>query len=217
MPVAKLKCKCGCGKYQLREKVVKKLFGNFYNETHAGNFAVGKFKRDTAKKIAKAKQVTGKKVKTQKTKDKARLKELMSRGAWYQKLQRVKNQWVTKVRDVGESCCTCKTESQTIKYDAGHYIAVGKNMDLRFELTNIHIQCSQKCNVFGRGMPVEYDEFIINKYGVGHYNWLNTKFLCYKPHPTLKEQFPTWQDIEAEINKYAKILREHGIKPNLRN
>ena len=92
-----------------------------------------------------------------------------------------------------------------------------ENIDLRFENTNIHKQCSQQCNVFGRGMPVEYDEFIIKKYGIGHYNWLNTKFLCHKPHPTLKEQFPTWQDIEEEINKYAEILREHGIKPNLRN
>lgn len=154
--------------------------------------------------------------KTQKSKDKKRLKELMSRGAWYQKLQRVKNQWITKVRDVDEFCCTCPTEND-VKYDAGHYIAVGKNIDLRFEDTNIHKQCSQQCNVFGRGMPVEYDEFIKNKYGVGHYNWLNTKFLCHKPHPTLKEVFPTWQDIEEEINRYAKILREHGITPNLRN
>lgn len=154
--------------------------------------------------------------KAQKSKDKKRLKELMSRGAWYQKLQRVKNQWITKVRDVDEFCCTCPTENN-VKYDAGHYIAVGKNIDLRFEDTNIHKQCSQQCNVFGRGMPVEYDEFIKNKYGVEHYNWLNTKFLCHKPHPALKEVFPTWQDIEEEINKYAKILREHGITPNLRN
>lgn len=177
-------------------------------------FNMGKTILDKQKK--KAKQAVIKKAKTQKSKDKRRLKELMSRGAWYQKLQRVKNQWVTKVRDVNEFCCTCSTEND-IKYDAGHYIAVGKNIDLRFEDTNIHKQCSQQCNVFGRGMPVEYDEFIKKKYGVGHYNWLNTKFLCHKPHPTLKEQFPTWQDIEDEINKYAIILRNNGIKPNLRN
>ena len=94
--------------------------------------------------------------------------------------------------------------------------SVGSNMDLRFELTNIHIQCSVNCNQFGRGMPVEYDEFIKNKYGSGHYNWLNTKFLCHKPHPTLKEQFPTYQDIECEIKKYADILKSKGITPKLR-
>ena len=154
--------------------------------------------------------------KEQKIKDNKRLKELRSRGAWYKRLERVVNQYITKVRDVGKPCCTCGKLSQDVKYDAGHYIAVGSNMDLRFELTNIHIQCSVNCNQFGRGMPVEYDEFIKNKYGSGHYNWLNTKFLCHKPHPTLKEQFPTYQDIECEIKKYADILKSKGITPKLR-
>ena len=210
-----LKCKCH-GDYQPRENIVKTPKGNFCSYDLAIKWANEQTSKRINRENNKVKQVAVKKVKTQKTKDKHRMKELMSRGAWYQKLQRIKNQWVTKVRDKDLFCCTCPTEND-IKYDAGHYIAVGKNIDLRFELTNIHKQCSQKCNVFGRGMPVEYDEFIINKYGVGHYNWLNTKFLCHKPHPTLKEQFPTWQDIEEEINKYAKILRDNGITPNLRN
>ncbi|MFK5950849.1 MAG: recombination protein NinG [Methylococcales bacterium] len=216
MAVAKRKCKL-CKEYKSAEKGNKYPIGWFCCQEHALKFA----SEQTSKRIKlennKAKQVQAGKVKAQKTKDKWRLKELMSRGAWYNKLQRVVNQYVTKVRDVGKPCSTCGTSNPDIKYDAGHYIAVGHNMDLRFELTNIHIQCSIKCNQFGRGMPVEYDEFIKNKYGIGHYNWLNTKFLCYKPHPTLKERFPTWQDIEEEINKFAKILRDHGITPNLRN
>ena len=145
--------------------------------------------------------------KSQKKKDKKRTKELMSRGAWYQKLQKVVNKYVLHTRDKGLPCSTCRTMND-IKYDAGHYIAVGRNMDLRFELTNIHRQCSVKCNQFGRGMPVEYDEFIKNKYGIGHYNWLNTKFLCHKPHPTLKELFPTWQDIEVEIKRFNGLIKE---------
>ncbi len=144
--------------------------------------------------------------KVQRKKDKHRLKELMSRGAWYQKLQVVVNKYVLHTRDKELPCCTCSTENN-IKFDAGHYIAVGKNMDLRFELTNIHRQCSLQCNQFGRGMPVEYGEFIKNKYGVGHYNWLNTKFLCHKPHPTLKELFPTWGDIEDEIKRFNKLIK----------
>lgn len=212
----KRKCKF-CNEYKEAEKGIKTPVAWFCSLDHAVRLAQDKQAKQNKRQMNKAKQVSVKRVSVQKTKDKQRLKELMSRGAWYQKLQRVKNQWVTKVRDVDNACCTCKTESQSIKYDAGHYIAVGKNMDLRFELTNIHIQCSVQCNQFGRGMPVEYDEFIKEKYGEGHYNWLNTKFLCHKPHPTLKEKFPTWQDIEEEINKYAKILRDNGITPNLRN
>jgi hypothetical protein len=152
---------------------------------------------------------------TQKKKDNSRKKELMTRGAWYQKYQRIVNQWVLHVRDCDEPCATCGTESESIKYDAGHYIAVGHNMDLRFELTNIHKQCSVKCNQFGRGMPVEYGEFINNKYGDGQYNWLNTKFLCYKPHLTLKELFPTWQDIELEIKRFRKLIRDAGLTPKV--
>ena len=177
------------------------------------NCAILKTKNNAAKSAKSAK----KKTTDMRAEDKARLKALMTRSQWYQRLQRVVNQYVTKVRDVDKFCATCGTVNENIQYDAGHYIAVGKNMDLRFELTNIHKQCSVQCNQFGRGMPVEYDEFIKNKYGLSHYNWLNTKFLCHKPHPTLKELFPTWQDIEAEVNRYASILKENGIKPNLRN
>tara|TARA_R110000772_G_scaffold106420_3_gene208370 strand:- start:5205 stop:5729 length:525 start_codon:yes stop_codon:yes gene_type:complete len=167
---------------------------------------------DEAVKYANKNKSKGAKVvaTNQKKKDNHRKKELMSRGAWYQKLQQVKNKWITKVRDVDEFCCTCPTQND-VKYDAGHYIAVGSNMDLRFEETNIHKQCSVQCNQFGRGMPVQYDEFIKQKYGVGHYSWLNTKFLCHKPHPTLKELFPTWQDIELEIIRYRKLLKDAGV------
>lgn len=166
------------------------------------------------KKYQKVKQVKryhetvskNKEVKDQKLKYKAKKKELITRSAWYQKLQVVVNRYV-KRRDIDKACCTCGTCGDHLKYDAGHYIAVGKNIDLRFELTNIHLQCSIKCNVFGRGMPVEYGEFIKAVYGEGHYNWLHTKYLCHKPHPTLKEQFPTTNDIELEITKYRELLR----------
>lgn len=157
-------------------------------------------KKDATKKV---KDIA---FKIQRKKDKHRLKELMSRGDWYQKLQRVVNKYVLHTRDKGLACATCGTLNN-IKYDAGHYIAVGKNMSLRFELTNIHRQCSVQCNQFGRGMPVEYDDFIKEKYGVGHYNWLNTKFLCHKPHPSLKELYPTWQDIEAEIKRFNALIK----------
>ena len=60
-------------------------------------------------------------------------------------------------------------------------------------------------------MPVEYGEFIKAVYGEGHYNWLHTNFLCHKPHPTLKEQFPTSQDIELEIKRYRKLLKDAGV------
>ena len=165
--------------------------------------------RESAVKWSYDNKSTGKKIrdKEQKKKDTVRKKELKSRGDWYRELQTVVNYYVKHIKENNGPCRTCGTHNPNIKYDAGHYIAVGHNMDLRFELTNIHIQCSMQCNQFGRGMPVEYGEFIKQEYGEGHYHWLNTSYLCNKPHPTLKEQFPIWQDIEAEIKRY-RILNK---------
>lgn len=202
--MANKKRRCtSCKKYKEAVKGIVAPIGFFCDKQCQYNYAT----KSSKQLKEKTKVIVYKK---QKAKDTQRKKELMTRSQWYQKLQQVKNKWVTKVRDVDEFCCTCPKQSD-VKYDAGHYIAVGKNIDLRFEETNIHKQCSLQCNQFGRGMPVEYDEFIKQKYGVGHYNWLNTKFLCYKPHPTLKELFPTWQDIEEEIHRYRKLLKDAGI------
>ena len=194
MSVGKRKCK-SCGDY-VREFIItpKGVFCNI----------------DSAVKYAYDNKSKGKEVihKAQMVKDKKRLKELKSRGDWYRELQTVVNYYVKHVKENNGPCRTCGTHNPNIKYDAGHYIAVGHNMDLRFELTNIHIQCSMQCNQFGRGMPVEYSEFIKKEYGEGHYHWLNTSYLCHKPHPTLKEQFPIWQDIEAEIKMYRALIKK---------
>ena len=181
MANAKLLCKCH-KEYQPRESLIVTPKGKFCSYPDAIEWA----NKQTVKRIGtekrKAKTVINKAIKAEKVKRKAKKKELITRSSWYQKLQRVVNQYI-KWRDRDKACCTCGTCGDHLKYDAGHYIAVGSNMDLRFELTNIHLQCSVKCNVFGRGMPVEYGEFIKAMYGEGHYHWLHTSYLCHKPHP----------------------------------
>ena len=61
----------------------------------------------------------------------------------------------------------------------------------------------------GSGMPVEYDLALDAEYGKGFADKLN----CVSNYPELKEQFPTWQDIEAEIIRYRKLLRAEGLTP----
>ncbi len=163
---------------------------------------------DYAAKWGYENKLTGKKrvEQSQRKKDKKRLKELMSRSDWFKKLERVVNQYVKHVKEKDKPCCTCGTSNN--KIDAGHFRSVGSCPELRFELTNIHNQCSVNCNQFGSGKRAEYNEYIINRYGVEHYNWL------IGPHPSLKEQFTTWQDIEDEIKRYRKLLRAEGLTPN---
>ena len=133
--------------------------------------------------------------------------EDLTRGELYDKLQGFINQWIVHVRDKDEPCCTCGTTKQGIQYDAGHYRSRGACSELRFELTNIHKQCNQKCNVYGSGKRAEYIDFLANKYGQDHLDWLDGK------HPLLKEQFPHESDIIAKIKEYRSILRREGLKP----
>ena len=205
--------KCLCCKDRKRNEDMKQAPNKqwFCDASCMANYANKKYQKVKRVKLFHEKADENKKVRAQKVEHKEKKKELITRSGWYQKLQVVVNRYVTKVRDKDKACCTCSVCGDHLKYDAGHYLAVGHNMDLRFELTNIHLQCSVKCNQFGRGMPVEYGEFIKAIYGEGYYNWLHTNFLCHKPHPTLKEQFPTLQDIELEIKRYRKLLKDAGV------
>ena len=55
---------------------------------------------------------------------------------------------------------------------------------------------------------IKFSKTMKERYGDDHYDWLNG------PHKTLKEIFPTWQDIEIEIIRYRKLLRDNGLTPN---
>lgn len=121
---------------------------------------------------------------------------------WQDELQRVVNYYVVNIRDKDKPCCTCGTSAPDIKYDAGHYRTRKAAPELRYELKNIHIQCSLQCNQYGSGMRAEYREFIRNVYDDKTLEWLDGK------HPTLKEQFPHWTDYEKEIQRYKKLIKE---------
>lgn len=154
------------------------------------------------------------KFKAQKKKDTVRKKELMTRSQWYKRLQILVNQWVVHVRDKDKPCYTCGTDSKSIKYDCGHrhHAGAGGGDRRRFVLKNLHKQCSIKCNMHGSGMPAEYDIALDAEYGKGFASELN----CIANYPELKDQFPTWQDIEAEIIRYRKLLRAKGLTPTSR-
>ncbi len=185
----------------------------YCNEQCKIDYAMAYIERERAKKARKARAELNKKIKAQKKlnnwKQSRRRKKVKSMAQWYDQLQKLVNQYVLHVRDKDKPCCTCGTTNPAIKYDAGHYRSRGACPELRFELSNIHRQCSVQCNGFKSGARAEYNEFIKAQYGQAHYDWLNGK------HPTLKEQFPHWRDIEKEIKRYRKLLRDNDIKPRV--
>jgi hypothetical protein len=133
-----------------------------------------------------------------KVRHKEATKKLRTRAAWYDLLQTEVNKYVRN-RDINEPCCTCGTTSQSIKYDAGHCFTRAARPDLRFNLTNIHKQCSVNCNQYNSGMRLEHKAFITNKYGPNHFEWLKSY------HRPLSEEFPHWTDIEREIKRYRAL------------
>jgi hypothetical protein len=152
-------------------------------------------------------------IKREKVAKKAKEKDLMTRTKWHQKLQSVVNQYIVHVRDKGKPCFTCGTQSQSIKYDCGHYIHAGSGGGdrRRFIEMNLHKQCSMQCNQHGGGMPEVYAQRITETYGLDKLEWLKGVH----NHPLLKERFPHWSDVEVEINRYRQLLRDNGLKPNV--
>lgn len=158
---------------------------------------------DCAIELAKKKKAKKEEIEAKKDREvqRQRKKEVKTRKEWFSKLQTEVNYYVLHVRDKGKPCCTCGTTND-IKYDAGHYRSIGACKELRFELKNIHKQCSVNCNQWGSGMRAEYQEFIRCVYGEETLNWLDG------PHKQLKDQFPHWTDIEKEVLRYKKLNRE---------
>jgi hypothetical protein len=190
-----------CKDYKLATDGIKSPVGFFCNFDHAIKYANAK-QLKASKKKAKVQEFI------ERVRVKERKKELMTRSQWYDRLQRLVNQYVRLVRDVNAPCCTCGTTNPNIKYDAGHFFTRASRPDIRFDLSNLHKQCSVRCNQHGSGMRNEYEKFIIERYGQVE---LDRLVLVGKP---LKERFPNWQDIEAEIIRYRKLLRENGITPS---
>ncbi len=206
--MAKSKCK-HCFERVETSKGIKTPLGFFCGYDHATKYGFNNKEKGRKKLTAKRNKEKQATDKFNRKKTAQRKKELLTRTQWLNKLQSLVNQYVTKIRDVGKPCCTCGTTNPNIKYDAGHFFTRAARPEIRFESTNIHIQCSVRCNQHGSGMRKEYNEFIINKYGQEHLDWLTDE----SQHESLKEQYPHWSDIEKEIIRYRKLIRSHNIKP----
>lgn len=204
------KCK-RCGEYRDAESGVQLPAGFFCSKEHAIEHGLEASRKRTERLRAKAVRAHEQDAKNAAKLDRERTtkrKKELNRHHHLDQLQKLVNQWVVHVRDKGKPCCTCGTTNPFIKYDAGHYRSRGACPEARYILTNIHRQCSVRCNVHGSGMRSEYIEFIRAEYGQEHLDWLDG------PHQSLKELFPDADAIDAEMARYRKMLREAGLKPN---
>ncbi len=200
MANSKKRCK-ECLKYFPADSIISLPAGKFCSMDHAIKFA--------QKKAAKQRELDKQWQKDfkEKTSTPRKAKEhLRKRSEWLSLLQDLVNQWVVHVRDKGKSCCTCGAPWGVRQMHAGHYRSVGACSELRFELTNIHVQCVQ-CNSHNSGMRVEYQDFIVETYGQDHLDWLDGE------HKLLKELLPDNKSIKEQCTLWRKKIRDAGLVP----
>ena len=202
------KCRCvACKKYFPKDDMMTLPVGALCSQVCVHALIESKREKSLKQAIKYNKAQANKRLKAYK-KETVRLKKtIKTRTKWYNDLQSLVNQYVTKVRDKDKGCCTCG-KTNDVKYDAGHCFTRAARPDIRFDLRNIHKQCSVNCNQHGSGMVNEYKQFIVKSYGQDELDRLTLEG---KP---LKERFHHWSDIEDEIIRYRKLLRDNGIKPN---
>jgi len=103
--------------------------------------------------------------KTQRAEHKAIKQSQKTLTDWLKEAQRHCNRYV-RLRDSNEPCISCGTVNPNIKYDAGHYRTSKAAPQLRFNLDNIHKQCSNNCNVHLSGNIINYRPRLIEKIGI---------------------------------------------------
>ena len=79
-----------------------------------------------------------------------------------------------KERDAGLPCISCGKQMKDYEIQAGHYIARGKSVKLKYEPRNIHAQC-WNCNnnhQIQQQMQEGFRKGLIARYGLEEIEWL---------------------------------------------
>lgn len=108
--------------------------------------------------------------------------------------------WVNRyvrLRDKDLPCISCG-RFHNGQYHAGHYRSVGSAPELRFEVSNIHKQCSA-CNSYLSGNLINYRIRLIEKIGVEKVEWLEGKH---------EAKHYTNEEIDEIKAKYKTLCRE---------
>ncbi|HDY88114.1 MAG TPA: hypothetical protein ENH82_08390 [bacterium] len=71
-----------------------------------------------------------------------------------------------EIEDLPIECCTCNRVRSFRQMDAGHFISRGSGggSGVYFDERNVNTQC-KSCNAFHQGAPLEYNDFMKEKYG----------------------------------------------------
>ena len=133
--------------------------GYFHNMDCAIQYANNKKKKPSKKSIA--------------AKRKAEKESIKTKAQWLSQLQSLVNQYI-RLKDAKDGCISCdKPSTWGGQYHAGHFFSRGHSSALRFNLWNIHKQCSV-CNNHLSGNIGKYTPRLIDKIGQERFDYLET-------------------------------------------
>lgn len=102
-----------------------------------------------------------------------------------------------RLRDAGRPCISCGRHHEGQNH-AGHFRSTGAAPELRFEESNVHLQC-QPCNVHKSGNLIEYRKGLVERIGLEAVEWLEG------PHEPKKY---TIEDLKQIKSKYTALAKE---------
>lgn len=123
---------------------------------------------------------------------------IKTRGDYTAEAQTSINRYVRQ-RDINLGCVSCK-RGGSCQFHAGHFISIGANCSLRFNLLNINKQCAQ-CNKWRGGKPIPYRINLIKKIGLERVEWLEG------PHDALNYSINDLKRIKRIFDKKYKRLK----------
>lgn len=187
-PPKKKRCKA-CKKYFLPEKQMQSVCDWSCAAKHAESLRI-KREASEAKRVRKE--------------TKQKLVEIRPLSNWLKIVERYCNQYV-KLRDFYEPCISCGTTNPNIKYDAGHYRTVKAAPHLRFNLDNIHKQCSNNCNVHLSGNTFHYRPRLIKKIGMKRFEAIENN------HEIHRYTIDECKELIAKFKSMIKELKQERL------
>ena len=129
---------------------------------------------------------------------KIKLEAIKPKAKWAAEAQTAVNAYRREVFK-GEPCISCG-KHHTGQYHAGHFISRGSQPALRYEESNIWLQC-QPCNVALSGNLLNYRKALIARIGIDKVEWLEGE------HEPKKYTIPDLQAIKAHYTAKLKELK----------
>ena len=86
---------------------------------------------------------------------------LLNRNKWAKGAQQIFNKYI-RLRDKGKVCISCQKPPK--KENAGHFFNANNHYNVRFNESNVHLQC-EHCNTFLSGNLINYRTNLIKKIG----------------------------------------------------